>query len=445
MLKAVINYLNLKLGLLNYFDLTRCLSELKSDSEGNIAPREYISNGEWQEVNFDEYDGVSYWRLRDEITSDRTEERKYVAGSKNNVETIVPLRLVFSIRRTKLTEDDAYSFDRIRQTLLKQFTIDDDTLVTALGAESVRVDQVGSISDPKKLWDEETESTGTFEPKYEVVFGAVDIDVVIISKHNCLPTECDDVDSDILHSFDFCLPSVQERLTQTQQDCLSDWLCGACDPVTEQINGVTIGTVASGGTNNQVIQNSAATPIGTAANPSVIPDARIGANGTYIAQTPATVDATIDVHDTSGSDVGSENSGAWEIADATVNVNSSLFDTVVAEGDLNVPVQYVNGTPVGTIVGGVVQIPNPVQSVFIKFGFESGNDETGTLTIDADNAGTFTSTTDDGSSGTITYNVNGGGFASFVNPTALGIGDTIAAKRTITTGAGYAKISGTYV
>jgi hypothetical protein len=47
-------------------------------------------------------------------------------------------------------------------------------------------------------------------------------------------------------------------------------------------------------------------------------------------------------------------------ADATVNVNGNLFDTVASGGTLEVPVEYENGTPVGTIAGGVVEIPNPV-------------------------------------------------------------------------------------
>jgi hypothetical protein len=45
--------------------------------------------------------------------------------------------------------------------------------------------------------------------------------------------------------------------------------------------------------------------------------------------------------------------------DATVNVNGNLFNTVASGGTINVPVQYENGTPVGTIDGGVVEIPNP--------------------------------------------------------------------------------------
>ena len=46
--------------------------------------------------------------------------------------------------------------------------------------------------------------------------------------------------------------------------------------------------------------------------------------------------------------------------DATVTVNSNAFNTVASGGTLDVPVEYVNGTPVGTIVLGVVQIPNPI-------------------------------------------------------------------------------------
>lgn len=47
-------------------------------------------------------------------------------------------------------------------------------------------------------------------------------------------------------------------------------------------------------------------------------------------------------------------------AAATVEVNGNLFDTVASGGTLDVPVEYANGTPVGTIVAGVVEIPNPI-------------------------------------------------------------------------------------
>ena len=172
--------MNLKLELLNYFDLTRCLCELKTESgeSGITAPKEYISDGNWDNVDFDAFDGVSYWRLRDEITTTPL-ENAYKAGKR--VEITVPLKLVFSVRREKLTADDAYSYDRIRQTIVKQFNIDDGDLKTSLGAEKILITSPTANGDAKEVWDGETANTGTFEPKYEVVFGSVDIDKSLIA------------------------------------------------------------------------------------------------------------------------------------------------------------------------------------------------------------------------------------------------------------------------
>jgi hypothetical protein len=45
--------------------------------------------------------------------------------------------------------------------------------------------------------------------------------------------------------------------------------------------------------------------------------------------------------------------------DAAVTVNSEAFGSVASGGTIDVPVQYANGTDVGTLVGGVWTIPNP--------------------------------------------------------------------------------------
>lgn len=329
MLKTVVNFLNLKLGLLNYFDLTRCLCELKAESgdDGITAPKEYVSNGNWDNIDFDAFDGVSYWRLRDEITTSPL-ENAYKAGKR--IETTVPLKLVFSVRRDKLTADDAYSYDRIRQTIVKQFNIDDGALKTSLGAEKILITSPTANGDAKAVWDGETDNTGTFEPKYEVVFGSVDIDVVIISKGECLPTECDDVDSDILHAFDFCSAAVRDRLTQTQVDCLVAAYGGSCDPVTEQINGVTIGTTPSGGTNDQVIENSASTPIGTSANPSIVADSQAQVNGVNTETIAATVTHNQLIQDTAGASVGTE-ANPSVVSDSVIKINGVDEDSIEAE------------------------------------------------------------------------------------------------------------------
>ena len=126
--------------------------------------------------------------------------------------------------------------------------------------------------------------------------------------------------------------------------------------------------------------------------------------------------------------------------DGTVNVNGNLFDTVASGGTLNVPVQYVNTTPVGTIVGGVVQIPNVIQTLNNKFIFDA-DDDTVTYTATADEAGTITSITQDGASGTIAVTINA---VVVVVPFAIVATDAIVITRTVDAAAGWVKQTGTY-
>jgi len=364
MLKSLITYLNLKLDLLNYFDLTRCLVELKEDSEGTRQPVEYISNGDYDVINFDEFNGVSYWRLRDEPSTDRTEERKYKAGARNNIETTVPLKLVFAVPRTKLTEDDAYSFDRIRQTMVKQFAIDDDVIKTTLQAESVRINVVTANSDAKDVWEDETGGTGTFEPKYETVFGSIDVDVVIISKHSCLPTECDDVESDIIRAFDWCGNTAVTvgRLTLAQQTCVSDFLC-SCADATVQLNGIEVATPASGGTVDIPV-NLDGVPSGSwdgdswevTSNPCA--DATVQLNGVDMTDIPSGDTENIQVRQSSGSTlVGSKQGQYWRIDDSDISINGSPVADVMAEDSLNIDVTQ-DGLAVGSWNGSAWIVPS---------------------------------------------------------------------------------------
>lgn len=79
----------------------------------------------------------------------------------------------------------------------------------------------------------------------------------------------------------------------------------------------------------------------------------------------ACADATAVIKDSAGTTLKTEAipsnvSENITINDCTVTVNGDAFDTVLAEGSIDVPVEYANGTPVGTIVSGVVEIPNPI-------------------------------------------------------------------------------------
>jgi hypothetical protein len=267
-----------------------------------------------------------------------------------------------------LTTDDAYAFDRIRQTVVAQFNFDDGILKTTLGADKVMVSVPTSNGDAKEVWDEETSETGTFEPTYAMVYGSIDIEVSVIYAGSCLPTECDDIDPNILHAFDFCKPSVFAQLTPEQLTCLEGEICTPCQPVTQQVNGTTIGTTVSGGTNNQLIRNTAGTAVGTSANPSVIANTTLRNSAT-----PTWTDSVVSgVTKTLAQGKALDSDGATTLlanyipttdgfmftctpsppcADATIEINGTAFGTVASGGTLDIPVINGGSNAVGSLQG----------------------------------------------------------------------------------------------
>ena len=111
--------------------------------------------------------------------------------------------------------------------------------------------------------------------------------------------------------------------------------CPSSDPVTYEIldsasNVLYSGSVAAGGNLSQAINDSVATLKDSAGN--VLSTTNLLAEGTADIIAP----------------------------DSTITVNGNAFGNALSGGSLDVPVEYENGTPVGTIVGGIVEIPNPV-------------------------------------------------------------------------------------
>jgi hypothetical protein len=140
--------------------------------------------------------------------------------------------------------------------------------------------------------------------------------------------------------------------------------------------------------------------------------------------------------------------GSLFLPDSQINVNSVDSGDVVSVKtiDVNITdgVDPVTPTSVG-LVGNTltIEVPQP-KEIFIKGIFKASSDTMETLTIDADSAGTYTSITDDGGSGSLTLSKNGGAFAAFSSPLALVTTDTLVAKRSTSTNAGFFKLTGTY-
>jgi hypothetical protein len=96
------------------------------------------------------------------------------------------------------------------------------------------------------------------------------------------------------------------------------------------VNGEAYSTVASAGSDDIPVVNSAATPIGTVTpgGDVTIPDLNITVNGSAYGSTPATVDFDVDVVNSSRAPIGSLNAfGEWEVPAGAAPVGAILTKT----------------------------------------------------------------------------------------------------------------------
>jgi hypothetical protein len=214
--------------------------------------------------------------------------------------------------------------------------------------------------------------------------------------------------------------------------------------------------------------NNTETFIGTATN-----DAGTASDTITINLNVVCLDATAELFDTNGNLLSTTPiaSGATEpiiAPDATILINGdNSFPTIPSGGLENIVVENTAGTPVGAYDGNTNSWVTPditvtdsdgstftqpsvtnvtctpqVKDLFLKGIFAAGSDTMQTITIDADNAGTYTALSQDGGSGTISFTVNA---SPATLPFTLNIGDTLVTVRTTFASLGFYKISGTYV
>jgi hypothetical protein len=259
MLESIIQFLNLELSLLNYFEKRHCLSTLVTTDKGEVYPAEYLGQGNYDKIDFDAFDGVSYFRLIGEPNIERIDQ-KYTPKPRVNV--TFPLKLVYAVRKSKLSQDDAYSFDRVRTSIAKQLESDAKDLVATLKADRIEINTSNYNFNPKDVWDEETAETGQYQPRMDFIFASMDVDVVVTIKNECIAGECDGVSSDILQAIDFCLKENIERLTAQQIACLESEICSPCADATVELNGTEVGTIASGGAESFAVTQDGS-PVGS--------------------------------------------------------------------------------------------------------------------------------------------------------------------------------------
>ena len=137
---------------------------------------------------------------------------------------------------------------------------------------------------------------------------------------------------DGLTLYDFCDQSVIDRLTAAQVTCLQAEFSGSCDPATLTVNGAAFTTVASGGSLDIEVHDTAGNNVGTVASATEIgiSDSRIEINGSVSDAVTAEATYNQQIHDSAGSDVGTV-ANPSVITDNTINFNGSNVDTVKAQ------------------------------------------------------------------------------------------------------------------
>lgn len=185
MISTIIEYLNLQLESLGYFNKMLCLAS-RIERGGQIFPAVQVQN-EFTQINLDSYGSVSYWRLNGEPSYSESESTTKVG---NDYTSKIPLRLIGYIKRSET--DSEYLSDIVIEGIKGVLTTNANSLRTTLKAKRINIAVVKSSTN----WIDVASSEYTnveFEPRYDTAYFSMDFEVTIISNQSCFNDVCNDL------------------------------------------------------------------------------------------------------------------------------------------------------------------------------------------------------------------------------------------------------------
>jgi hypothetical protein len=426
-IKTIVTYLTNQIAKGGYTDVNYGLVDLVG-VDGITEPRKYIGGGEYKSIlDIDNYRGVSFIRKTNaaSVTNNTTLNSQSCTKWKD---ITVPLRLVIMTRNDESTCDDEYRGERAIATILKYISEANYNLKNAIKAKKVTINATNQNTDSRAIYRNEFGKSK--EMPYDFFAISIDVSVLITISESCIIEECDLTngcdnlwnslnDNEryecILRQYDFTSPLVLDNLTAQQEIDIIAHFCNGAQPIDIYINGVLVVSQTTVDTYLDVV-NTANTPVGLWSGTEWIapdggvrnsdnsyggsvpsggnlqlPDIRIiDSDGTPINYpavndftcTPCTpcADATVNVNSTlfdtvasggtlnisvrqqSGStEIGSKQGQHWRVNNSAITVNSASLVSLPATDAHNLDIKYQNGTPVGTIVSPtLVEIPDPI-------------------------------------------------------------------------------------
>jgi hypothetical protein len=287
-LKSIIDYADVFIKPLGF--RVKGLAE-RLENDGQTLPAVYIGSGQYEFVNPEET--LVYHRVLSGPTKSVEEGPIY----DDEIQTLTWSMRAVAIFDFNLYCDDSYSLeDTVIRNLMAAFK---DASTGTLGKELglSELDYEPDSSDRgRSAWEDEFSTSYTGQRKIV----SVDYDLTLTGFESCFTAlGCGDDEIDIASLI-------------ISEYCTSD----LCADGTITLNGVTFGTVVSGGTFVGLVQ--------------------------YVNGTP----------------VGSDVSGVWTIpnpvscADATITVNSQAYSSVASGGSDDIPVVNSAATQIGTVTPG---------------------------------------------------------------------------------------------
>ena len=253
MINNLIEFLQLKVAGIPYMDKVYGLAEHVTKNNKK-APFIYCSNGEYKEILIDQNKATTYFRKNGNVSlSTETFDSGVSCRSYYNIS--IPLYLNIFIDKKHLPKDDEYTDDRVASDLIKVITTKTGDLRKALKAKKVSISVSSYTNNNEEILKREYVNYNLSEINFKWVVLSLNISANILIDTACFNEICN-IDTDILHTFNFCNEVTFGRLTQAQKTCLSSKLCGG------------------GGGGNVTIKNSQGDTIAVVTAPAnyVLPD-----------------------------------------------------------------------------------------------------------------------------------------------------------------------------
>ena len=364
MLKSIIDYADVFIKPLGF--RVKGLAE-RLENDGQTLPAVYIGSGQYEFVNPEET--LVYHRVLSGPTKSVEEGPIY----DDEIQTLTWSMRAVAIFDFNLYCDDSYSLeDTVIRNLMAAFKdASTGTLGKELGLSELDYEP-GSSDRGRSAWEDEFSTSYTGQRKIV----SVDYDLTLTGFESCFTAlGCGDDEIDIasLIISEYCTNDLCADGTITLNgvtfgtvvsggtfvglvqyvngtpvgsDVSGVWTIPnpvSCADATITVNSQAYSSVASGGSDDIPVVNSAATQIGTVTPGGnvTIPDLDITVNGSAYGSTPATVDFDVDVVDSSRAPTGSLNAfGEWEVASSfastgrLIKTNQQLSQATGDDGDI---------------------------------------------------------------------------------------------------------------